>query len=144
MGHTDNQEVGLEAAILKRKRNSSLVKWPCAENSTGLKHVAEAVDFYGSGRGAFQRRRRCSGRNAGGSGSENADMSNDKPGEKPGRRKPKVSCARVIRAGLAGPKPRPKGVGDGKRVNIPVPPLGAERGRRRIGQPAIGSAGVSQ
>ena len=39
----DNQEVGLEAAILERKRNSSLVKWPCAENSTGLKHAAEAV-----------------------------------------------------------------------------------------------------
>ena len=49
-------------------------------------------------------------------------MSNDKPGENPGRRKPKVSCARVIRAGLAGPKPRPKGVGDGERVNIPVLP----------------------
>jgi hypothetical protein len=32
----DNQEVGLEAAILQRKRNSSLVEWVCAENSTGL------------------------------------------------------------------------------------------------------------
>ena len=71
-------------------------------------------------------------------------MSNDKPGEKPGRRKPKVSCARVIRAGLAGPKPRPKGVGDGKRVNIPVPRLGAKGGRRRIGQPSIGRDGISR
>ena len=71
-------------------------------------------------------------------------MSNDKPGEKPGRRKPKVSCARVIRAGLAGPKPRPKGVGDGERVNIPVPRLGAEGGRRRIGQPLIGRDGISE
>ena len=70
-------------------------------------------------------------------------MSNDKPGEKPGRRKPKVSCARVIRAGLAGPKPRPKGVGDGERVNIPVLPVGVEGGRRRIGQPAVGRAGAS-
>ena len=43
--HIDNQEVGLEAAILKRKRNSSLVKWLCAENPTGLKHTAEAVGF---------------------------------------------------------------------------------------------------
>ena len=43
--HIDNQEVGLEAAILERKRNSSLVKWFCAENTTGLKHIAEAVGF---------------------------------------------------------------------------------------------------
>jgi hypothetical protein len=40
---TDNQEVGLEAAILERVRNSSLVKWSCADNVTGLKHVTEAV-----------------------------------------------------------------------------------------------------
>ena len=32
----DSQEVGLEAAILERKRNSSLVKRLCAENATGL------------------------------------------------------------------------------------------------------------
>ena len=35
----DNQEVGLEAATLERKRNSSLVKRSCAENVTGLSHV---------------------------------------------------------------------------------------------------------
>ena len=39
----DNQEVGLEAAIFKRKRNSSLVKRGRAENSTGLKHGAETT-----------------------------------------------------------------------------------------------------
>ena len=39
----DNQEVGLEAAILERVRNSSLVKWFCADNVAGLKHTAEAV-----------------------------------------------------------------------------------------------------
>ena len=65
-------------------------------------------------------------------------MSNDKTSEKLVRRKPEVSCARVIRAGLVDPKPRPQGVGDGKRVNIPVPPVGAEGGRRRVGQPAVG------
>ena len=43
--HIDNQEVGLEAAILERKRNSSLVKWFCAENVTGLKYITEAVGF---------------------------------------------------------------------------------------------------
>ena len=31
----DNQEVGLEAAILERVRNSSLVKWFCADNVAG-------------------------------------------------------------------------------------------------------------
>ena len=39
----DNQEVGLEAAILERVRNSSLVKCSSAENVTGLKLVTEAV-----------------------------------------------------------------------------------------------------
>ena len=42
-GCTDNQEVGLEAAILERVRNSSLVKCPGAENVTGLKLVTEAA-----------------------------------------------------------------------------------------------------
>ena len=41
----DNQEVGLEAAILERVRNSSLVKWFRADNVAGLKHTAEAVAF---------------------------------------------------------------------------------------------------
>ena len=45
----DNQEVGLEAAILERVRNSSLVKWSGADNVTGLKHGAEATDFIPSG-----------------------------------------------------------------------------------------------
>ena len=39
----DNQEVGLEAAILERVRNSSLVKWFCADNVAGLKYTAEAA-----------------------------------------------------------------------------------------------------
>jgi hypothetical protein len=42
-GRIDNQEVGLEAAILERVRNSSLVKWFRADNVAGLKHTAEAV-----------------------------------------------------------------------------------------------------
>jgi hypothetical protein len=41
---TDNQEVGLEAAILERVRNSSLVKCSGADNSTGLKLTSEAMD----------------------------------------------------------------------------------------------------
>ena len=39
----DSQEVGLEAAILERVRNSSLVEWFCADNVVGLKHTAEAA-----------------------------------------------------------------------------------------------------
>ena len=40
----DSQEVGLEAATLKRVRNSSLVEWSRADNVTGLKSRAEAAD----------------------------------------------------------------------------------------------------
>jgi hypothetical protein len=40
----DSQEVGLEAAILERKRNSSLVESACAEDLTGLKLCTEAAD----------------------------------------------------------------------------------------------------
>ena len=39
----DSQEVGLEAAILERVRNSSLVESFCADNVVGLKHTAEAA-----------------------------------------------------------------------------------------------------
>ncbi len=42
--YRDSQEVGLEAAILERKRNSSLVKWTCADNGAGLKQTTEAVE----------------------------------------------------------------------------------------------------
>ena len=49
----DNQEVGSEAATLERVRNSSLVKWSCADNVVGLKYTADAAAFlFGMGRGA--------------------------------------------------------------------------------------------
>jgi hypothetical protein len=57
----DNQDVGLEAAIIKRVRNSSLVKWIRADNSAGLKPGTEAADLEADlgqslgGRGAFRR-----------------------------------------------------------------------------------------
>jgi hypothetical protein len=44
-------------------------------------------------------------------------------GENPCHRKLKVSWAMLIIPGLAGPKPRPKGVGDGQQVNIPAPAI---------------------
>jgi hypothetical protein len=40
---TDNQDVGLEAAIIERKRNSSLVESSCADNVAGLKYTAETA-----------------------------------------------------------------------------------------------------
>ena len=42
-GGEDSQDVGLEAATIQRKRNSSLVQSPCAENVTGLKPCTEAT-----------------------------------------------------------------------------------------------------
>ena len=51
----DSQEVGLEAAILERVRNSSLVEWFCADNVVGLKYTAEVAElsiFCWVGRGA--------------------------------------------------------------------------------------------
>jgi hypothetical protein len=53
-GRIDNQEVGLEAAILERVRNSSLVKWFRADNVAGLKHTAEAVALTQQPRGALK------------------------------------------------------------------------------------------
>ena len=47
-------------------------------------------------------RRRCAVRHTGGIRSANADVSSDNGGERPPRRKPKVSCATLIGAGLVG------------------------------------------
>ncbi len=44
LDRSDNQDVGLEAAIIERVRNSSLVEWSSAENPTGLKPGTEALD----------------------------------------------------------------------------------------------------
>ena len=51
-GRPDSQEVGLEAAILERVRNSSLVERPSADNVPGLKPSTDALDPDGDGRGA--------------------------------------------------------------------------------------------
>jgi hypothetical protein len=74
----DSQEVGLEAAILERVRNSSLVERDGAENGTGLKHGTEG----GAKRELRVGERRCCGegllvREVGAAGSENAGMSSE-------------------------------------------------------------------
>ena len=71
-------------------RNSSLVKWSCAENITGLKLTTEATASEMMGRGAFYMGRSQTGRTGGLYRSENAGMSSEKAGENPARRKPKV------------------------------------------------------
>lgn len=71
---------------------------------------------------------------AGGIRSANADMSNDKGGEKPPRQKSKVSYATLIGVGLVGPKARQKCVVDGKWVNIPILHITAMGRRRRLTQ----------
>ena len=51
-------------------------------------------------------------------------MSSDKTGEKPVRRKPKVSQPQAHPGGVSRyPKSRPKGVGDGNQAKIPEPVL---------------------
>jgi hypothetical protein len=59
-----------------------------------------------------------------------------------------VSSARSVLGGLVGPKPRPKGVGDGQTVDIPSPRAdeqvrsgdGAGRAERRAGDAASNTA----
>ena len=104
---TDSQDVGLEAAIIQRKRNSSLVESACAEDSTGLSHAPKprACGIIKDARAVGERcasRRRGAGRPPGGSASANADASNDKAGQRPARRKTKGSCPTLNGAGSVG------------------------------------------
>ena len=88
----DNQEVGLEAAILERVRNSSLVKCSGADNVTGLKLTTEAAGAIFD-RAVGERslaREAAEESSCGGVGSENAGMSNER-----GVRIPSADCPRV-------------------------------------------------
>ena len=51
--------------------------------------------------------------------SKNVGTSNHNPGEKPGRRKNKVSLATFVAQGLVGPKEMARAASDGYTVNIP-------------------------
>ena len=87
---TDNQEVGLEAAILERVRNSSLVKWSCADNVTGLKHGSEAAGARKRAVGERSHGSEAAGEPSRGAlGSENVGMSNER-----GVRIPSTDCPR--------------------------------------------------
>jgi hypothetical protein len=91
---TDSQEVGLEAAILERVRNSSLVEWSCADNVTGLKSRAEAANCLhasaGSGRGASTSRRSAGVNRRGAWSSENVGMSSERGVRNPSAESPRV------------------------------------------------------
>ena len=54
-------------------------------------------------------------------GSKNVGTSNHKVGEKPTRRKIKVSLAMIVSQGLVGPKGMANAAPDGHTVNIPWP-----------------------
>jgi hypothetical protein len=88
----DSQEVGLEAAILERVRNSSLVEWSCADNVTGLKHRAEAASYRasGMGRGASISQRSSGVNRCGAWSSANAGMSSERGGKNPSAECPRV------------------------------------------------------
>ena len=58
--------------------------------------------------------------------SKNAGISSDKTGGNPVHRKPKVSAARLVRCGSAGPKARARAVVDGCQVHIPEPGVEAK------------------
>ena len=51
--------------------------------------------------------------------SKNVGTSNHNAGEKPARRKIKVSLAMIVSQGLVGPKAMAKAAADGHMVNIP-------------------------
>ena len=73
-------------------RNSSLVKWSGADNSTGLKSGTEATDFASCGvvGERSQAGEAAAEASRGGLGSENAGMSNER-----GVRNPSAECPRV-------------------------------------------------
>lgn len=74
-----------------------------------------------SGRGVLPVGRSVSVSRRGLPASKNAGISSDKTGGNPVHRKSKVSAARLVRCGSAGPKARAHAVADGCQVHIPEP-----------------------
>ncbi len=114
--------------------------WPCADNVRGLKPPTEAWDprFAWGGRGVLWMGRSVSGSRRGLSTSKNAGISSDKTGGNPVHRKPKVSAARLVRCGSAGPKARAQAVVDGCQVHIPEPGVKVRCSWGRLGEALLG------
>ena len=112
----DSQDVGLEAAIIERVRNSSLVECAGTDNVSRLKHRTEAVDIllllfggeasHGYGRGAFCGRRSRSGSTGGARRRANAGMSSVMDVRTIHTASLRVPGQRQSTQGESGPKPR--------------------------------------
>ena len=108
---TNNQEVGLEAAILERVRNSSLVECRRADNPTG-QSILPKLRMREQSRMVGERRRRGEAVAQAAVECRRVRMSErvtEKWGANPHHRKPEGSAARMIRGGLVGPKGHPNG-----------------------------------
>ena len=101
-------------------RNSSLVEWFCAENSTGLKSIPK-LGLQGNlrGRGASCKRRSHSGSDGGFYMSENAGMSSENYVRIIMAESLRIQKAGSSASGKPGAKVRPKGVADAHTVEIP-------------------------
>ena len=101
-------------------RNSSLVEWLCAENSTGLKHIPKlGLQSNLRGRGALYKRRSHSGSDGGFYTSENAGMSSENYVRIIMAESLRIQKAGSSASGKPGAKVRPKGVADAHTVEIP-------------------------
>ena len=105
----DSQDVGLEAAIIERVRNSSLVECACTDNVARLKYRTEAVDRLlgaGDGRGALCAQGSPTARTGGGHTRANAGMSSVIRVRTTDTGSLRVPGQRQSSQGESGPKPR--------------------------------------
>ncbi len=105
----DSQDVGLEAATIRRVRNSSLVECVGADNGARLKHPTEAVNPKArlwDGRGALGQLRSLTARTGGATPSANAGMSSERRVRTPSTESLRVPGQRQSSQGQSGPKPR--------------------------------------
>jgi hypothetical protein len=106
----DSQDVGLEAAIIERVRNSSLVEYACTDNVARLKPPTEAVD--GDACGMTMVGERCAqprsptARTGGARTSANAGMSSAIAVTTSHTESLRVPGQRQSTQGESGPKPR--------------------------------------
>ena len=100
-------------------RNSSLVEWFCAENSTGLKSTPKLGQYFVLGRGASYIGRSQSGSAGGRYTSENAGMSSENYVRIIMAESLRIQKEGSSASGKPGAKVRPKGVADAHTVEIP-------------------------
>ena len=110
---TNNQEVGLEAAILERVRNSSLVECRRADNPTG-QSILPKLRMHASKEARMVGERRRRGEAVAEAAVERrrvrmSERVTEKWSANLHHRKPEGSAARMIRGGLVGPKGHPNG-----------------------------------